>query len=248
MEFGLDLPGEAAPRWRVKELRYTLVPQGQSRFAPGLHRVVDLDAFEGRLSPPMAVFVPREEFGNEEEARAVLEPQLEDWRIAVRLRTGEDILPFVFIGSEMECEPPLANGAQTVFAPAPVPGLHYGEPAKRLTLREIPEPLPFETDALTEIGVELLNDVKVLPRHVLKFAWLQLTLFHAHYGPELAIALVVDQAVLDDLADLCSAGAELTLPRRMWAEKLMRELTYRHGQRNAGFAQTLRFSERCPDC
>jgi len=260
----MSTPAPSA-KFRVTKLTYKVEQLGQGRIAEGVgvRSEVTLDGFTGVIEPRSAVFTPSREFTSVDEARAVLEPQLNAWRAWVQLTKGEDLMAFAFASAARETSPPVPDGHYVLVLDSAALSLTGHIPIALLTYGQIPEPPPaFRCDDLVEVGVALYADARNLSRHTGKFGYAFLTMIKDRYGNEIlaAKALHVDRPVLAEFKDMCTRGGsgvemrkatkgsrlEFTAARAEWLMRVFRELILRHGQVAAGAAPQDQFVDLCP--
>jgi hypothetical protein len=255
-----------SPSTRVSSLIYRIAPSGNLQFQKGISVKLEcpLKEFNAVIEPPSAKFTPTRNFPSVKEAREVLDPQLETWRVWVHLTERGDLLPFEFQEATQEAVdvPPgsgyLIAGSSSVQCVGQVVSLVVARDA-------VPTPpQSFVVDDLVRVGLQLYVDAEALPRHSLKIAYAYVTIVELEHGDQASVArnLGFSNPVLAEFKELSSRGGshlearkfdrktahriELTDQRRSWLLMVFRELILRQGQFSARGQMPLEFSELCP--
>jgi hypothetical protein len=247
-------------------LEYVVNPRGKLRFREDISLRMEstLEGFSAVIEPPVGQFRPTRDFQTVVEARAILDPQLEAWRVWAALTEGGDLLPFEFKEATQEAVdvPPdsghLLAGSSSLLA---IGGVATAV-ERRCTVPAFPR--TFVIDDLVRVGFTLYNDAEALPRHTLKIAYAYLTMLEREYGDQAAAArrLGFRNLILSDFKDLSSRGGslvearkhvrktakrmEFTDDRRGWLLRVFREMLLRQGRTADSVRLLSPFEEVCP--
>jgi hypothetical protein len=255
-----------SPSTRVSSLTYRIAPSGNLQFRKDISVKLEcpLKEFDAVIEPPSAKFTPTRDFPSVKEARELLDPQLEAWRVWVQLTEGGDLLPFEFQKATQEAVNVPPGAGYLIAGPA---SFQFVGQIVSLVVGRNAVPTPpqsFVVDDLVRVGLQLYVDAEALPRHSLKIAFAYLTIIESEHGDQSSAArkLGFDNRVLAEFKELSSRGGshlearkvdrksanrlELTDDRRTWLLRVFRELILRQGQFSPHGKVPPEFSELCP--
>ena len=234
---------------RVAVLTYRILADDHYDYPRSAKLDGELRGFRFELRHHKAAFVPLERIRSEDEARALLEPQLRAWTLDAALRHGPGSLRFEFVASHVQkAAPPPGVVEATGHALLSIRGLKMNIIQGFATHPGPPQ--DFAVDEYVQILGELFLLARGTPKTVLYMAYSMTTCLEEYFGGLAGASkrLAISKPVLETVERLSNSrgtGVEarkfnagkrdpLTAAEREWLLLRMETIVRRAGAAAAG--------------